>query len=689
MKCYQGINFIRCEVICNKILPCGHSINFFCYDSNKLIKCIEICNKILPCGHSVKYKCCDSNKLILCKEPCNKILPCGHQCKLLCYEKCDPLKCIEYVKKTLPCGHSNFYPCLIPIYKISCLNPCNEKLSCGHECTGTCGKCLNNTCHMPCLKKCNKYLICGHKCEELCSLECKCKLNCSNLCVHGSCHLKCFESCEKCKKKCYIGCEHGQCYKLCYELCDIGRCNEPCKNILKCGHKCIGICGERCPNLCKICNKDNECFKTLLEDEDENNNNLLYYMTKCKHIFEVKKLDNYIDNDNKISMILCPKCNSILCDEPRYQDIIKEKIKYIQQIKKCLLKINDDNEYLKKNQLKITYLIYYIKNGMLPLLNQNIYIPNLINKIQFSCQLVYKFKQNNLIKKKISTYNLLNLLKKFMIIEFIANFFNTNIDLIKKDSIEELFMINFDNIKTYFISFISFNNNKWNNLSLKINNLFLFSEYIYNNKFNEINNFSLELENALKNSNFNISEEEIKSYKTEVRNKDIEYIKSFGSIWYRCSNGHFNVFEEEQKSNKNIICSECHEKIGNLIPNIQNKRVKINVPEVIIPTKIEKKNNFFVNFFQSFFKNNNNNKENEKANNLKKNNNKESNILNNKNNILTFSSTSKKHLYQNKVLLKEMITKNIVEKIIYTDDYKFKKTFLNFDYFADYKVKKK
>ena len=73
---------------------------------------------------------------------------------------------------------------------------------------------------------------------------------------------------------------------------------------------------------------------------------------------------------------------------------------------------------------------------------------------------------------------------------------------------------------------------------------------------------------------------------------------------------------------------------------------------------------------------------------MKKNNNKESNILNNKNNILTFSSTSKKHLYQNKVLLKEMITKNIVEKIIFTDNYKFKKVFLNLDYFADYKVKK-
>ena len=63
-------------------------------------------------------------------------------------------------------------------------------------------------------------------------------------------------------------------------------------------------------------------------------------------------------------------------------------------------------------------------------------------------------------------------------------------------------------------------------------------------------------------------------------------------------------------------------------------------------------------------------------------------IINKTNNFLNFSSNNIKYQYKTKVLLKEIITKNITEKIIYTNVPKPKKIFLNLDYFADYKVKK-
>lgn len=47
-------------------------------------------------------------------------------------------------------------------------------------------------------------------------------------------------------------------------------CNRPCLNRLKCGHLCIGLCGETCPNVCRVCDPENEIFTILFGNEDEN-----------------------------------------------------------------------------------------------------------------------------------------------------------------------------------------------------------------------------------------------------------------------------------------------------------------------------------------------------------------------------------------------------------------------------------
>ena len=404
-----------------------------------------------------------------------------------------------------------------------------------------------------------------------------CKQKCPNVCSHGYCAKICCEKCVDCVEKCDIHCEHRECKKLCYELCSIGRCNEPCKKKLKCGHNCIGICGERCPNVCRECNKDNECFEIFFgyeQDEDA-----LFYMTKCNHTFEVKGLDYQIDNDKKISMVVCPRCKTILCDEPRYQNIIKEKIKYVQQVKQLLLKRNGDIEYKNKSQKIISKLVNFINNGTLRYLNQNNYIPNLKNQLKISIILIEKFKPDNINSQLITTYNLLCLLEKFMAIEFIANYLIQNINLIDKNSIEELFIINFNAIQEHFKSFIRFNNDFLKDLSKKINNLCVFSKYIYESKISYNLNFQFDINilRRLKMTNFNI--ENIQNYVNLINDdyKTIEMLKSLGTAWYRCPNGHFYVVGECGGPMQNAICPECHERIGGQghIPNRGNQRVNV------------------------------------------------------------------------------------------------------------------
>jgi hypothetical protein len=97
----------------------------------------------------------------------------------------------------------------------------------------------------------------------------------------------------------------------------------------------MGICGERCPNLCKICHSNDEQLNILSKYEKDDDP--IFYETKCGHCFEVREMDNYMEQRKSINMILCPKCNNILFDEPRYQYIIKSRFNDIHNIKNILL----------------------------------------------------------------------------------------------------------------------------------------------------------------------------------------------------------------------------------------------------------------------------------------------------------------------------------------------------------------
>ena len=176
--------------------------------------------------------------------------------------------------------------------------------------------------HIRCQKKCDKNLVCGHRCEQKCSNDCICYKQCPNKCPHGYCDEICCEICMDCAEPCEIGCPHRQCTQTCGENCNVDPCNERCTKKMKCKHQCMGLCGERCPNICKICDPNNDCFNIFFGNEDDEN--ALFYKTGCGHIIEYQAMDTYIKNLRNISIPTCPKCKSLLFWEPRYQNYIRE-----------------------------------------------------------------------------------------------------------------------------------------------------------------------------------------------------------------------------------------------------------------------------------------------------------------------------------------------------------------------------
>ena len=288
-KCFINSNTIRCEEIVNKKLLCGHiKKGCKCYIKANAIKCEEIVYKKLSCGHIKECKCYINANTVKCEEKCERKLECGHCCQLKCYEDCKSQKCKQKIEFNI-CAHIKEIECFTlnypDIFKNICTQKCDIKKMCNHPCYGTCDKCLEGALHIKCEEKCKKILFCGHICNKKCFEECICESYSHKICSHMNGTFNCGDKII-CDKKCNIGCKHKKCNKKCGELCDRKPCEKRCDNKMKCGHQCFGICGERCPDICKICNSDEECFINIKENE-------LLYKTKCGHIFPVSILDKY------------------------------------------------------------------------------------------------------------------------------------------------------------------------------------------------------------------------------------------------------------------------------------------------------------------------------------------------------------------------------------------------------------
>ena len=223
-----------------------------------------------------------------------------------------------------------------------------------------------------------------------------------------------------CDKKCNINCKHNKCNKRCEELCDRKPCEERCDIRMECGHQCFGLCGERCPNICIICSPDENNFNNNKENE-------LLYKTKCGHIFSVNKLDKYFNNEQRnIEIYRCQQCNSILLDEPRYQNQIKICFKDIQNIKNIIIErtnINILTSSISNEDLRNRILEQYQNNKIriFDLLPENINIEKPTtsykkNNLMEKLPIIYNFTMK--AWRKNSIFKLFTLAEKFMGIEY-------------------------------------------------------------------------------------------------------------------------------------------------------------------------------------------------------------------------------------------------------------------------------
>ena len=577
LLCHNSDRFhknVKCKKPCTKIFPCGHQCTKYCFQ--ECGPCKKKVEKILKCGHKVICECSQNINDIICKEKCKKRRKCGHECKLKCNEDCESEPCKELTSRLLSCGHINKYECNIPIINLICIQPCKTILNCGHECNGTCGECLNGTLHKPCNHPCEKGLICGHRCKQVCSQECLCQEKCPNVCKHGYCELTCCEECVDCHEKCVIGCIHRKCGRLCYQICSVGRCNERCSKIMKCGHQCFGICGERCPNLCKICDPDNENFNIFFGREQEDD--ALFYRTKCNHCIEYRDMDYYMEGDKSINMPLCPKCKSILIDEPRYQDIIKERLKDIQNVKKVLMSRNGNEKYLNLNKKIIFDVLTEIKKNEIKCLN-NKKVDSLQNIIKDTINVCISFDPDSVQSKLITTYNILTQLPFFLGIEYYEKKLQNDIlQGIKLNQIDIIYLKNYNIIKKYFQGPQKFNNDFFNEFKKKIQNLLC---YVKTKELLSLTSFMLGVSNLIKKlqiNNFNCTENELEKFIEKSIYESHQILSSLGTRWYKCPNGHLYVVGECGRPMEQSICPDCGAGIGGRehVPEIGNQVVNIN-----------------------------------------------------------------------------------------------------------------
>ena len=386
----DGHDDVKCQKDCVRIHePCKHP----CVDRyGRKKKCYDPCDGCLypvekeleGCLHKQTLACSQAPEHKLCRRECQQLLPCLHPCPSKCGEDCLEALCTQAMQVKLYCGHDHEVPCYesTNLLSVKCNAKCDHVLECGDPCPGTCSECLQGEKHVPCNRRCDNLLICGHQCQDKCHRPrtCSpCRRECINKCRHTRCGFPCGEQCVSCIEKCDWDCRHFSCTKRCFEPCNRDRCNYNCPHRLKCGHRCMGLCGELCPNLCKFCNPRNENFELFFGNEDEEDARFLV-LEDCLHIFEVSGFDQWMDvqqggreNTGKIQLPFCPKCKEPIRKNLRYGTIVKRglidvekvKVKMIYEMRKhlskncseILNKIQTDYPQLNTAQQEIVQLI--------------------------------------------------------------------------------------------------------------------------------------------------------------------------------------------------------------------------------------------------------------------------------------------------------------------------------------------
>ena len=362
LPCSTPVDRVSCTKTVSKQLPCGHDALLKCSEKVDEYKCQRSVEKeFANCKHRTTLPCSTSIDGVSCQKQVQKTLPCGHKTYTKCYVSVDQLKCKHKSEVTLECGHKAFEKCGKPIEKCSvlvskvfplcghkkkmecseqlpqnCTVKCTVKLMCGHQCAGNCSECYQGRMHKPCPFQMFP-LPCGHHTNERCtSMKFPlCDYNCEYSCAHRNCTHPCSQSCDPCKQPCSWVCKHYKCVKQCHDICDRPKCDEPCEHKLQCRHPCIGICGEHCPRVCRICSNQKSKFKKLYVGSTPVKSNSRYIQLSCNHLFEVKELDQLLDEqfkENTIEPLMCPFCRKQIRFSHRYGNLIKRKKEMIRKL---------------------------------------------------------------------------------------------------------------------------------------------------------------------------------------------------------------------------------------------------------------------------------------------------------------------------------------------------------------------
>ena len=335
LQCSESIDNVICQIEVEKIFPvCKHSVVLPCSVPISEVNCQVKVHRTLLCGHKIFMKCSIKIEDFKCNSQIKISLNCGHVFEGLCCKKDEKCKVLS-VKKFPGCGHKIKLPCCEDL-PAQCVEKCNATLLCGHPCSGNCSECYQGRMHKPCGYQMSP-LPCGHPSPEVCTSIAfpLCRYKCTHSCAHCKvCTHNCGQPCNPCKKRCSWNCPHYKCTKNCYEMCNRPRCDHPCKQILQCRHPCIGICGEPCPRVCRICNKQKTFYKWCVSTPKNENR---YIQLSCNHLFEVKELDQLLDDQFKVNAIVeplaCPECGKEIHFSYRYGDLVRKKKEKIQSIR--------------------------------------------------------------------------------------------------------------------------------------------------------------------------------------------------------------------------------------------------------------------------------------------------------------------------------------------------------------------
>ncbi|XP_070575223.1 NFX1-type zinc finger-containing protein 1-like [Ptychodera flava] len=252
MFCYENSEEFLCQEKCKHSCTEGHPCPFRCYVQCSL--CMVNIEKTIPsCGHKQMVPCCQDPRNFRCQAPCENKCERGHTCPLKCHEACR--LCIVKIEKEMPsCGHMQMVPCYQDPRSFKCQKPCQKKCENGHPCP------------LLCFKGCDKCIIKVEKripkCDHIQNVPCyqdpsdfDCKQACPEMCERKHpCPLLCFQGCKECTVS--VNKLLPSCYHVQQMRCSINpsefRCQEKCKKVLGCGHRCTERCSDDCPDECQV-----------------------------------------------------------------------------------------------------------------------------------------------------------------------------------------------------------------------------------------------------------------------------------------------------------------------------------------------------------------------------------------------------------------------------------------------------